>query len=179
MMTIFNRMILLMIILGGILMSCQEDPIPEVEIEEELEDTAKEEAPELTQKVNNFIKVAMEDIYLWYKELPSIDTRYEFDSKEYFDKLLYSEDKWSFVTDDIQTFENSLQGIETTYGYSLSFGWISDEAIAAIVEFVYPNTPAAEAGLKRGDLIYLINNSSITPDNYLDLLYSKSLSKAA
>lgn len=172
----FSKMIFLLFFIAGIVMSCQEEPIPEVEVEEEIVDPEVEEAPEVTQKVNNFIKVAMEDVYLWYKELPEIDTRYEFDSKEYFDKLLYVEDKWSFLTDDIQSFENSLQGIETTYGYSLSFGWISDVAIAAIVEFVYPNTPAAEAGLKRGDLIYLINNSSITLDNYLDLLYSESLS---
>jgi carboxyl-terminal processing protease len=57
--------------------------------------TTTSEAPILTQKVNNFIKAAMTDVYLWYNYLPTIDTRYETDSKAYFEKLLYKDDKWS------------------------------------------------------------------------------------
>jgi len=64
--------------------SCRELPLPNPEPPEGYH----EQAPELTQKINKFIQVVMEDIYLWYKEIPDIDIRYEFDPKAYFDKLL-------------------------------------------------------------------------------------------
>ena len=63
--------------------------------------TNQEEASVTTQHVNQFIKKAMTDVYLWYNYMPDIDTRYEYDSKAYFEKLLYKEDKWSFVTDNV------------------------------------------------------------------------------
>ncbi|MCD6354219.1 MAG: hypothetical protein J7L95_01600, partial [Prolixibacteraceae bacterium] len=171
-----NKLILLLLIVAGGLASCNKEPLPVPEPESNTE-SQKDEAPALTQKVNNFIKTAMEDVYLWYKELPDIDIRYEFDSKKYFNKLLYTDDKWSYITDDIHLFENSLQGIEKSYGYSLSFGRFSNTGnIFALVEYVYPNTPAAEAGLKRGDILVLMNNADITDDNYRDLLNGDNLS---
>jgi carboxyl-terminal processing protease len=149
--------------------SCKDEPIPIVE--------EKEKAPELTLKINKFIKSAMDELYLWYKEMPSIDPDYEFDSEAYFYKLLYEEDKWSFITDDIETFENSLEGIEKTFGYMLAFGRFSNTGtIFALVEYVYPGSPADKAGLKRGNIIVLMNNADITTDNYRQLLYGNNIS---
>jgi C-terminal processing protease CtpA/Prc len=165
------------LILLAFAMACSEnplpDPVPETPMDTENE---KEEAPKLTQEINGFIKEAMTDIYLWYNYLPNIDIRYEMDSKAYFDKLLYEEDKWSFITDDVKALESSFEGVETSFGYSLAFGRFSNTGnIFALVEFVYPNTPAAEAGLKRGDIIVKMNNRDITDDNYRDLLYASNL----
>ena len=93
------------------------------------EENKKTEATALTQKVNTFIFDTMNDLYLWSKELPTtIDIKYETDSKAYFNKLLYKDDKWSYITDDITTWENSLQGVEKAYGYSLAFGSFVDAA---------------------------------------------------
>lgn len=137
----------------------------------------KPTASALTLKVNTFIKDAMEDVYLWYKEMPVIDVKYETDSKAYFKKLLYTDDKWSYITDNITAFENSLQGKETTYGFSLTFGKFSNTGnVFAVVEYVYPNTPASEAGFKRGDIIIKMNNADITVDNYMQLITSASMS---
>jgi len=139
------------------------------------------EAPVITQEVNNFIKDAMTDVYLWYNYLPTIDTKYETDSKAYFEKLLYKDDKWSYITDDVTAWENSLNGIEKSYGYSLTFGSFinangeSTGNYFAIVEYVYPNTPAQRAGLERGSIITQVNGSSITKDNYTDLLSGESV----
>ena len=138
--------------------------------------SGKTEAPVITQKVNTFIKDAMTNFYLWTSFLPNIDTKYETDSKAYFDKLLYKDDKWSYITDNIAEWENSLQGIEKTFGYSLQFGRFVDAGgIAtgeyfAIVEYVYPNTPATRAGIERGTIITQVNGSNITKDNYTSLL---------
>jgi len=117
----------------------------------------------------------MDDVYLWYKELPDIDIRYEFDPKAYFDKLLYIDDKWSFVTDDVQALENSFEGVEKSYGWGLSFAYNSETTIVALVEFVYPGTPADQAGMKRGDIIFEMNGADITDNDYMDLLNSDNI----
>lgn len=143
--------------------------------------TSTTQASATTKKVNSFIKTVMSDVYLWYNYLPDIDINYQTDSKAYFDKLLYKDDKWSYITDDVTAWENSLNGVEKSYGYSLAFGRFVDSSGAstgnyfAIVEYVYPNTPAQKAGLDRGSIITKINGASITANNYSDLFSSDNL----
>ncbi|MEN8116377.1 MAG: S41 family peptidase [Bacteroidota bacterium] len=162
------KLFFLLLIASGIIVGCGEEPI----------DPEEQMAPELTRNVNKFMKEVMEDVYLWYDKLPDIDYRYEFNSMDYFDKLLYKEkDKWSYATDDAEALENSFEGKETSYGWSLAFGKFQNTGdVFAIVEFVYPGTPAAEAGIERGNLIVEMNNAAITENNYRDLLFSSSMS---
>ena len=168
----FKKYLFLTVILSGLMTACDTVPEPGPE-----PDPGKQTAPDLTIAVNEFIEAVMNDVYLWYSTVPSIDIRYEFDSKAYFDKLLYTDDKWSYVTDDVQKLENSFEGKETSYGWSLTFGMFSNtKTVFALVEFVYPNTPAEKAGFKRGDMIYEMNGADITELNYMDLLNSTSLS---
>ena len=161
---------LLLLILAIFATSCKDSPLPDPNDQKPL-------APKVTRDINRFIKNAMNELYLWYQHMPDIDTRYELDSKEYFDKLLYEEDKWSFITDDAKALENSLKGVETSFGYSLAFGRFSNTGnIYAVVEYVYPNTPAAQAGIKRGDIIVYLNGKDITDKTYTDLLYAPNVS---
>ena len=95
---------------------------------------------------------------------------------DYFYKLLNNEDKWSFITDDLKSLESSFEGVETAFGYSLAFGEFSNTGnIFAVVEYVYPNTPASEAGIARGDIIVEMSGNDITKDNYTDLLNAANL----
>jgi carboxyl-terminal processing protease len=141
----------------------------------------KPQATATTQKINTFLRDVMTDVYLWYDKMPELDIKYEFDSKAYFKKLLYTDDKWSFVTDDVTVLENSLQGVQKTYGYSLAFGSLVSPGglptgnYFALVEYVYPNTPAAKAGFARGDIIIYMNSGNITQDNYTNLLSGTSV----
>ncbi|QIA07814.1 S41 family peptidase [Draconibacterium halophilum] len=131
------------------------------------------EASEYTKKINKFIYEAMNDIYLWYDELPDIDYKYENDPKAYFTKLLYVDDKWSYITDDVDALEASFEGTEKTYGWSLAFyNLIEIQKIVAIVEYVYPETPASAAGFKRGDILMKIDGNDLSQSNYRELLYS-------
>jgi carboxyl-terminal processing protease len=161
---------------GLLLAGCHKDEVTPGE------DTTKDVASATTLKVNGFIKEVMTDVYLWYDKMPTIDIKYETDSKAYFNKLLYTDDKWSYITDDAASFVNSLQGIEKTYGYSLAFGRFTNASggftgnYFAIVEYVYPNTPASKAGFTRGDLIIKLNDGNITSSNYLQLLSGTSIS---
>jgi len=170
-----QKLALILLIISLLFAGCEKKVEPEPEPE-------KEQAPVLIQKINTFVKGVMTDVYLWYDRMPGIDIRYETDPKAYFRKLLYSEDKWSFITDDIISWENSLQGVEKTYGYSLAFGRFVDGTGAptgnyfGIVQYVYPNTPASREGFTRGDIIIKLNGQNITADNYRDLLYGTSAS---
>ncbi len=163
---------LFLFVMSFIITSCSESPLPEPENPAEI----KTEASEITQKVNSFIEVVMNDIYLWYKDVPNLDIRYEFDSEDYFYKLLHKDDNWSFITDDVHSLENTFEGVETSFGYSLVFGSFTNTGNKfAIVEFVYPDTPASEAGIERGDIIVKMNGNDITEGNARNLFDADNL----
>ena len=122
-----------------------------------------------TQKLNDFIYHYMDEFYLWTAEMPrNIDRKYEVDPKVYFGKLLYKpEDKWSIITDDYEAMAQGSEGVETTFGYSIHnvAYMLPNGNLVFVIQFVYPNTPASRAGLKRGDIIYMVDNVSITERN--------------
>lgn len=130
-----------------------------------------------TQRVNSFIYQAMKSCYLWTDQIPELDRQYETDPKAYFKKLLVPEDIYSGITDDLQGLLNSAEGIEKSFGYSLAFTWADESQtnVWAVVEYVYPNTPASRAGIERGNLIVSLNNQNITLSNLDELINSPSI----
>ncbi|NDV47382.1 PDZ domain-containing protein [Paludibacter sp. 221] len=130
----------------------------------------------VTKKVNNFIHSTFKEVYLWDKYLPSINPNKEADSFAYFDKLVYKDDKWSMLTDKISDLQDSFYGEDTTFGYSLViYRFSNSDTYFAVVQFVYPDSPADNAGVKRGDIIMTIDGNDITAANYLDLYYASSI----
>jgi C-terminal processing protease CtpA/Prc len=137
-----------------------------------------EEAPLITQKVNTYMLDLMKEVYLWEDHIQdTFDIRYEFDEFEFYEKLCYrAEDRWSFITDDVESLLEGGEGVETTFGYSLAFGTFSNTGnYFAVIQYVYPQTPASEANLQRGAIIIEMNGNAITQDNYTDLYYASSL----
>ncbi|TKG96390.1 PDZ domain-containing protein [Puteibacter caeruleilacunae] len=165
-----NKWSIIILLFSFFIVSCSDDddPIVEPQPNPELNNVSED-----IQKVNNFIWDKMDTYYLWRDKMPTdINRKKEENSIEYFDKLLYTEkDKWSFITDDLEGLQNSFKGVETGFGYSIAFGKFSNKenAYFAIVEYVYPGTPAAEANLKRGDLIVALDGGDINDDNYKKL----------
>jgi carboxyl-terminal processing protease len=126
-----------------------------------------------TLMVNNFINENMELYYFWNNEMPDIDQEKETNSSDYFYKLLKEpDDKWSFITDDYERLLNYFAGIEKSTGYSIMPMYFSSESnqVVVFIEYVYPGTPAEEAGLKRGDMIYKIDGQQLDDENYSSLL---------
>lgn len=122
-------------------------------------------------KVNQFIWETLDDIYLWDKELPKVKID-NTPPKQFYQQLLYKDDKWSYITDNAQALTNSLAGIETTFGYQLAFYRTTSNSneYFAVVEYVNTNTPAAKAGVRRGDYFVRIDGEKITASNYRKLL---------
>ncbi len=155
----WSKVVLLLSLATVIMMSCKDKPLPGPDDEDI-------QASEETQKVNKFIQDVMDLYYLWYDEMPDIDIRYETDPAKFYNKLLYKDDKWSYITDDAKKTDDSSHGIEKTFGYSLSLGDFSNsDTYFAIIEYVYPNSPAERAGLMRGDFIVMIDGEEITKSN--------------
>ena len=89
---------------------------------------------------------------------------------------LWKEDKWTMMTDDMESLINNMDGVATTYGYNLMLGKFSNsENYFFIVAFVYEGSPAYKVGIKRGDIIMQLNGKEITKDNYQEALYSSNI----
>ena len=84
------------------------------------------------------------------------------------------EDRWTEIFDDVTPFMESVQGVNTTNGMSVSVGSFtgsSPQSYFFIVNFTYKDSPAAKAGIKRGDVIISYNGKDITESNLEDAYY--------
>lgn len=142
---------------------------------------------EETYYANRFGKDVMNMYYLWNAEIAddlagwaaetNTDPIGTVDRIRYHDSNGYI-DKWTMMTDDMSSFVSSVGGVSTTFGWSLTVYLVNQETkqCAAVVNFVHDDTPAARAGLKRGDILLSIDGQPLTTDNYLNLYYNTSLS---
>lgn len=135
---------------------------------------------------NRFAYDVLSDVYLWKDEIADglkllvpgisedpIKTVSEITYREG-DKLV---DKWTALTDNLEDMQGSVDGVATTFGYGVLFGSFSNsDSYFAVVTYVVKDSPAEAAGLKRGDIIFQINNTDITDANYTDLYYASHLS---
>ena len=119
---------------------------------------------------NTFAYNAMSTYYLWKDEISSqlenwITTEDPFKRVE---TSRYSMDRWTKLYEDYSSFESTVTGNGETFGLGFSV-YFYDQAhtrICAVVNYTYENSPAQQAGLKRGDVILTIDGESMTPDNY-------------
>ncbi len=133
--------------------------------------------PENVLEINEFIHDNMTFAYYWNEKMPDIDPNTQPDSKEYFDKLLYHDiDKWSIITDDLDGLLEYFSGVRKSVGYSYRLYKLNGNSndLIAYIEYVNPNTPASEAGLKRTEMFFEIDDTKLTTDNYQDLLAKES-----
>ena len=135
------------------------------------------------ERINRFIVEGVHTYYLWENETDwkKYENRKTYaaytDHDMLFDQLIYQDDNWSMLTDDIDDLGKQFEGVSTTFGYTLKFYRLSasSDTVIAVVLFTSPDSPAATAGLKRGDVIIEMNDDVITEKNYLDLYYASSL----
>ena len=126
-----------------------------------------------TEIVNEFIFNTSSTYYLWTDQIaPEIDYNLYSDSYNLFEDIKYETlDHWSFIHDNYQEILNSFNGIEKTGGYKLKlFKYENSNDVYGIFEYIYENSPAYEAGIKRGDYLVKIDNQTLNMDNYSTLL---------
>ena len=167
-------------LLAVLLFSCTE----RVKTEEEIQ---QEQFERTRTGVNYFGANCMSLWYLWADEISSgldlwLSRDLLADPVRKVLKLRYKQggkeiDRWTEMTDDFDSFTASVGGVSTTYGCDITLKMLDDDHVCAIVTVVYAGSPAAAAGMKRGDIIVRIGGKEMTPANYYrmvtqDFLYS-------
>lgn len=81
-------------------------------------------------------------------------------------------DRWTMLTDDMDALKGNVSGHTRTLGmdFQMYFTDRTHTRICAVVTFTYAGSPAAEAGLRRGDVILKVDGREMTPDNYKQLV---------
>jgi carboxyl-terminal processing protease len=140
---------------------------------------------------NDFIWKAMNLWYYWQTEVADLaDNRFSshteyqnflnnYAPNELFYNLLYdygTTDRFSWIVNDYRTLQNQFAGINKTFG--MDFGLViqnNSDNLIGYVQYVLPNSPAANAGLKRGDIFNRVNGTQLTTSNYQSLLSNETL----
>lgn len=133
-------------------------------------DTPKPD-PALDENVNAWIYEIMEKHYLWYNEIPAKESLDMTATPDKFFTQLLSEKDGKVLNGEtehhyfsrIEKKKTSTKSIdkESTYGFDFATANMpgSKTRVAWII-YILPNSPAAEAGLKRGDWILGVNSQT-------------------
>ncbi|GAB3887173.1 S41 family peptidase [Spirosoma agri] len=131
--------------------------------------------------VDNWMLDNMRQLYYWNDKIPANpDTTLA--PSDFFDSILYKfdatarpdGDRFSWTEEYATDLTASLSGQTKTTGmeFTLYLRSSGSTDVIAQVLYVLPNSPAAQAGLKRGDIISKVNGQTLTTTNYSSLLFS-------
>jgi C-terminal processing protease CtpA/Prc len=141
-----------------VLTSCEKDP----------------DLPRDTLILNNWIWEGMNDFYLWEAHIPVLNPNAEPDSRQFFEKILYKDDRDSRLFEDYEAVMAVMDGVEVAVGMSVYPMMYTETQVVAFVEYVVPGTPAADSGISRGDIILTIDGQILTKTNYYSLYYQNT-----
>lgn len=121
----------------------------------------------------------MKSLYLWNTELPS-SPDYTKDPETFFKSILYNYgnvngDRFSWIEEDTSKKTKALYA-DTNLGFEciptnyFPTSTSSNTSIGFFVVYVYEGSDAYKKGLKRGQVIYQVNNVDVTYSNYSTLL---------
>ena len=163
--TSLKNILFVLAILFTIACSREEEVVPA--------DDQSSSLPEIGDEAENipqWIYEEMSFFYFWDSDLPEEGPEGTEDPRTYFYSLLDRNDQFSYISDDAESLKEEISGTIVATGFSPAFGiFTNSQNLFAIVEYVYPNSPAEDAGLKRGDIILEINGESLNSSNFFDL----------
>ncbi len=188
-----KKYFLFLLALGLVLVNCKkndDDPVVDSTNMEDPMDPATETESREDYPVQDFMWQAMNLYYFFENNVPNLDENQyttldeyvDFISSEenpedfFFDKLVYSQDRFSFLSDDYKKLTEGFSGVSKSNG--LEFGlarYNNTEIIYGHVRYVVKNSDAATKDIKRGDLFTTVDGNALffnsDEDNNLDLLF--------
>ncbi|WP_346236900.1 S41 family peptidase [Niabella insulamsoli] len=132
--------------------------------------------------VSQFVYDGMSTYYLWADGMKSKTPTQANENapEDYFYSLLNpldTENEWSWITDDVDALLADFSGTPKDFGWSLALYRVTGtNDVEAYVKYVFPNTPAANAGVKRGEIIFQIGGGPLTTSNYTQLFGGNTIS---
>jgi len=192
-----KKYVLLFLFLGLFVASCDSDDNivpddPEQEEEQEEQEVVETAAD---YPVQDFMYQVMNNFYFWQADVPNLADS-KFDSREdpeyvsflkansnpadfYFDELLFTEDRFSFLSENYEDLVNSLQGVSKSNGLEFGLSLFGDDNdVFGYVEYIIKDSDAASKDIKRGDIFLTVDGTQLfynsADDNNLDLLFGEN-----
>ena len=108
---------------------------------------------------NTFVRDTLQSIYFWYRELPSLDPARSGSPEAYLEAVRYKplDTSFSYITG--KAADTAFYSDSQFIGYGLSS--IQTSATELRLAQVFPDSPASEIGLRRGDYLLTINGRSV------------------
>lgn len=142
--------------------------------------------------VPKFIWRGMNSMYLWQAEVPDLADKRFTSNAEYetflnnfsspenvFENLLYRPpglyntnivDRYSWMVSDYLTLEQQLGGTTKNNGVEYGLSLVNSDKVIGYVRYIIPNSDASNKDIKRGEVFYAVNGTSLTLTNYRSLL---------
>lgn len=142
----------------------------------------------LASEINDFVWKGMNAVYLYKENIPDLANDRFSSNEEYgnylnsfstpddlFESLIYQRatvDRFSWIVDDYIALEQLFSGVTTNNGmeFSLFFAPNSTTEVFGVIRLVLPNSEADNNNLKRGDIFYAIDGTTLTESNLNGLL---------
>jgi C-terminal processing protease CtpA/Prc len=108
---------------------------------------------------NIFVRDTLQDIYLWYQELPDLNPALYPSPEAYLDAVRFrpQDETFSYITSAAAS--SSFYSASQYIGLGFSIHWIREDR--ARLAQVFPESPASEAGMARGDYLVAIGGTPI------------------
>ena len=163
-----------------LVLSCAKDDAPTPVIPVEPTPVSKDVT------AHNFMWKAMNLWYFWQSDVADLaDNRFATDKLYsaylqaqgepdafYNDKLLFSEDRFSFLNADYKELVQSFQGISKSNGLEFGLSLFSGtENVYGYVRYIVPGSNAATVDISRGEIFTGVDGKTLNLENYQELLF--------
>ena len=135
--------------------------------------------------VNTFAWNVMNTYYLWKDEIAADLEKWEqweepiqkVRDVRYKDAAGKDIDRWTMLSDDFSAFQGDVSGHTRTFGmdFVLYYADQAQRQICAVVTYTYADSPAEQAGLRRGDIILTVDGREMTSNNYQEIVRDRLL----
>ena len=137
------------------------------DVPEEDEEQAKI-AADADYKAKSFLRSQYMEIYYYWrdqvKDRNAALKPYDYDIYDFFDKMLYEKDRWSWMMDKEEYVSDETGVVTGTWGVSLAQAveYYGDYSIR--VRYIYPGSPLERFGITRGAVLTRIDGKNVEHD---------------